>query len=310
LGEGGARSPSPDLVDALKEQKRMRTIKPCLWFDHQAEEASNFYASIFENGEVLRTDRYGENTPGEAGTVMSTLFRIADQEFMTINGGPIFSLTPAVSYFVSCPNEADVERLWSALSDGGAVLMPLDAYPFSPKFGWTNDKYGVSWQVSLGGERQTIAPYLLFTGPEPGRAAEAVDFYVSLFENSTVIQAAGPAQPAIFSLSGERFMAFYGGDNHPFTFTEANSFFVSCKTAAEVDRLWDALIADGGEPSQCGWLKDKFGVSWQIVPEVLGNLMADEDREKANRVVQAMLKMSKIDSAKLLEAYEGEPAEA
>ena len=140
--------------------------------------------------------------------------------------------------------------------------------------------------------------------------AEAVDFYVSVFDDSSVIQPAGAAQPAIFTLSGERFMAFDGGDVHDFTFSGANSFFVNCKTADEVDRLWDALIADGGEPMQCGWLTDKFGVTWQIVPELLGQLMGDEDREKANRVMQAMLKMVKLDSAKLLEAYEGEPVEA
>lgn len=288
----------------------MRKFKPCLWFDHQAEEATNFYVSIFENGEVQRIDHHGENGMGEPGTVMSTTFRIADQEFMTINGGPYFSLTPAVSYFVTCRDEAEVERVWTALSDGGGVLMPLGEYPFSKKFGWTNDKYGVSWQVSLGGDRQTIAPYLLFTGPEAGRAAAAVDFYVSLFENSSLIQPASPAQPAIFSLSGERFMAFDGGDVHNFTFSGANSFFVNCKTAEEVDRLWNALIADGGQPMDCGWLTDKFGVTWQIVPELLMQLIGDEDREKANRVMQAMLKMEKIDSAKLLEAYESEPVEA
>lgn len=288
----------------------MRKIKPCLWFDNQAEEATNFYISIFDNGEVERIDRFGENAMGEPCTVMSTSFRIADQEFMTINGGQHFALTPAVSYFVSCRDESEVDRVWSALSDGGGVLMPLGEYPFSKKFGWANDKYGVSWQVSLGGDRQTIAPYLLFTGPRHDRVAEAVDFYVSVFDDSSVIQPAGAAQPAIFTLSGERFMAFDGGDVHDFTFSGANSFFVNCKTADEVDRLWDALIADGGEPMQCGWLTDKFGVTWQIVPELLGQLMGDEDREKANRVMQAMLKMVKLDSAKLLEAYEGEPVEA
>lgn len=298
----------------------MQKIKSCLWYDHQAEEATNFYVSIFKDAEVLRVDRYGENTPGEPGTVMSTSFRIANQEFMTINGGPHFTFTPAVSYFVTSQDEADVNRIWTALSDGGSVLMPLGEHPFSAKFGWTNDKYGVSWQVSVGGEGQTVTPFLMFTGPHHGQAAEAIDFYVSLFENSRVLEInrwekggpepEGTVQRAVFSLFGETFMAIESNHGHDFTFNGANSFFVNCATAEEVDRLWDALTADGGEPSHCGWLTDKFGVTWQIVPELLGTLMADEDRDKANRVVQAMLQMAKIDSAKLLEAYDAEPAEA
>jgi predicted 3-demethylubiquinone-9 3-methyltransferase (glyoxalase superfamily) len=151
-------------------------ITPFLWFDSQAEEAANFYVSIFENSEILSANRYGEAGPGTAGTVMTVSFRLDGQEFTALNGGPEFS------------------------------------------------------------------------------------------------------------------------------FTEAVSFVIDCDSQAEVDRLWDALT-EGGEPGPCGWLKDKFGLSWQVVPRVLMEMMEDPDPARANRVMQAMLQMGKIEIAKLQEAY-------
>jgi predicted 3-demethylubiquinone-9 3-methyltransferase (glyoxalase superfamily) len=139
--------------------------------------------------------------------------------------------------------------------------------------------------------------------------AEAMDFYTSLIPNSKVIAAhvspggpmpAGALMHGVFELDGQHFMAMDGGPH--FKFSEAASIFVSCETQQEVDRLWDALTADGGEESMCGWLKDKYGVSWQIIPNALGQLMTDPDRERSGRVMQAMLKMRKIDIKTLEEA--------
>ena len=155
----------------------MQKITPFLWFDNNAEEAMDFYVSIFKNAEVLSVSRYGEGGPGVPGTVMTASFKLEDQEFAVLNGGPYFK------------------------------------------------------------------------------------------------------------------------------FTEAISFFVSCDTQEEVDRYWDLLTA-GGEESQCGWLKDKFGLSWQIVPTALGKLLGDPDPVKAQRVMQAMLQMRKIDVAGLQRAYD------
>jgi predicted 3-demethylubiquinone-9 3-methyltransferase (glyoxalase superfamily) len=156
----------------------MQKITPFLWFDHQAEEAMNFYVSIFKNSKVGTTTRYGEAGPGPKGTVMSSTFQLEGQEFVALNGGPLFH------------------------------------------------------------------------------------------------------------------------------FTEAISFFVDCKTQGEVDELWEKLSA-GGQPGRCGWLKDKFGLSWQIIPSALMNMLQDKDPQKSKRVMQAMLKMSKIDIAGLKRAYEG-----
>jgi len=158
----------------------MKKITPFLWFDNQAEEAVNFYTSIFDNSEILSVNRYGEAGPGEAGSVMTIAFRLADQEFVALNGGPIYHFTPAISLSVDCKNQA------------------------------------------------------------------------------------------------------------------------------EVDRLWERLTADGGTPVQCGWLTDKYGLSWQIIPTRLIELISDPDQDKAKRAMAAMMQMVKIDLAAIEAAYRGE----
>lgn len=155
---------------------------------------------------------------------------------------------------------------------------------------------------------QKITTFLTFND----QAGEAVDLYVSTFKNSRIVNAQyyGPGGPgpegslmrAEFELDGQRFMALNGGPS--FSFAEGISLFVNCETQAEVDELWETLSA-GGEKGPCGWLKDRFGVSWQIIPTALGELLGDPDPEKAGRVMQAMLQMSKIDIAGLQQAYEG-----
>jgi predicted 3-demethylubiquinone-9 3-methyltransferase (glyoxalase superfamily) len=154
---------------------------------------------------------------------------------------------------------------------------------------------------------QKITPFLWFDG----KAEEAMNFYISIFKNSKVVTVsrfgdAGPGpkgtvMTATFQLDGQNFVALNGGPH--FTFTPAISFFVNCETQEEVDELWEKLSA-GGEKGRCGWLKDKYGLSWQIVPTDLGKLLHDKDAAKAKRVTQAMLQMSKIDIQKLKQAYD------
>jgi predicted 3-demethylubiquinone-9 3-methyltransferase (glyoxalase superfamily) len=161
-----------------KEKTNMQKITPFLWFDNKAEEAMNFYVSVFKNSKVGRVTRYGEAGPGPKGTVMSATFQLDGQDFLALNGGPHFTFTPAIS------------------------------------------------------------------------------------------------------------------------------FFVNCETQQEVDELWEKL-SEGGKKDRCGWLKDKYGLSWQIIPSVLGRLLQDKDPEKSKRVMQAMLQMDKIDIERLKQAYEG-----
>lgn len=150
---------------------------------------------------------------------------------------------------------------------------------------------------------QKITPFLWFNN----QTEEAVNFYVSVFNNSQILNMTpgpdGAIMMATFQLEGQQFMALNGGPDHQFT--EAISLYVDCKTQAEVDTLWEELTADGGEPGPCGWLKDKYGLSWQIIPSALGELMSDPDPAKAQRVMQAMLQMTKIEVAELQAAYEG-----
>ncbi len=292
-----------------------RKITPSLQFDGDAEAATNFYVSVFRNGELLDIFRYGEGGPGEPGSVLTTRFRIAGLEVMTINAGPDFKPTPAISFFVGCETVEELDALWAKLVEGGAVLMELGPYPFSERYGWLNDRYGFSWQLILTGTPQSISPCFLFVGDQFGRAEEAMTQYVSLFEDSGIGDIsrygegdqADAVMHAPFTLAGQAFTAMDSNEAHEFTFTEGVSLSVDCGSQAEVDRFWDALT-DGGEPGQCGWLKDRFGVSWQIVPSVMGELLGDPDPEKANRAMQAMMKMSKLDIATMQAARDGEAA--
>ena len=153
---------------------------------------------------------------------------------------------------------------------------------------------------------QKITPFLWFND----NAEEAMNFYVSIFKNSKILNVsrygeggpapAGMVMTASFQLEGQEYMVLNGGPH--FKFTEAISLFVSCENQEEVDDLWTKLTADGGEESQCGWLKDKFGLSWQIIPKALGEALGNPDPAKAQRAMQAMLQMKKIDIQKLLDA--------
>lgn len=247
---------------------------------------------------------------------MIVTFQLAGQEFVGLNGGPHFTFTPAISFFVTLDTEAEVDALWENLAAGGTTLMPLQAYEWSGKYGWLNDRYGLSWQISLGEREavgQTIVPSLLFVGEQHGRAEEAIRFYTSVFNDANITgilhygaegdEPAGTVQHAQFSLEGQTFTAMDSSLEHDFTFNEALSFIVNCESQEEVDYFWDTLSAHP-EAEQCGWLKDQFGVSWQIVPTIVPTLLSDPDPQKSQRVMQAVLQMKKIDIATLEQAYE------
>lgn len=305
------------------ETNSKQKIRPYLWFNREAEEAAAFYTATFaavgspaEVGHVSRyNDEVAEATGIPAGTAMTVEFTLGGYRFIALNGGPQFSFTPAVSFFIHCETVEEVDALWEKLSEGGEALMPLDSYPFSERYGWCNDKYGVSWQIILAPSEQRITPSLLFVGEQFGKAEEAMAFYTSLFDDSGVgsISRYGPEHGdqegavahATFTLAGQNFVAMDSNMEHDFTFTEATSLFVNCDGQEEVDQLWAQLTANGGEESMCGWLKDRFGVSWQIIPTLLMEMLSDEDAEKAERVTKAMLQMKKIDVQLLRKAYAG-----
>ncbi len=297
---------------------KTKQISTCLWFDDQAEEAANFYVSIFENGDILDITPYLVETPSDKpiGSVMTVDFKLEGQTFTALNGGPHFTPNPSISFFINCQTEEEVDRLWEELSDGGTPLMPLDSYPFSDKYGWVQDQYGISWQLILadGEAPQKIMPSLMFVGNNAGRAEEAINFYASVFKDTEIKQIArygvgqepdeeGTVMYADFELEGQHFAAMDSAQDHDFSFSEAISLVVNCETQEEIDYYWEKLSAVP-ESEQCGWLRDKYGVSWQIVPAEMDELLKDEDTEKSKRAMETMLRMKKLDIEKLKQAYE------
>ncbi len=305
----------------------MQKMIPCLWFDKEAEAAMNYYISVFSDAlektadsKIISIKRYPQEVPetfmeGMQGKVLTSIFELAGYRFMALDGGPLFQFTPTVSFFVWGQSEREVDALWARLSDGGTVFMPLDAYPFSKRYGWIQDKYGISWQIILAESpvEQTIVPSLMFTGEQTGKAEEAIHFYVGVFNDTGINDIArhganqepdkeGTVAYADFTLADQKFAAMDSAHEHGVTFNEAISFYVACETQDEVDHLWEKLSAVP-ESEQCGWLKDQYGVSWQIIPKQLGELLDDPDPEKSERVMKAMLKMKKIEVAELEAVY-------
>ena len=289
----------------------MQKITPFLWFNDNLEEAIACYTSVFNNSAIVSVQRSGDALPGEKGKAFTATVQLAGSGFYALNGGPMFSFTPAISLFVNCETVEEIDAIWNKLSDGGKVLMPLATYPFSERFGWVQDRFGLSWQLNLTRTPQKITPFLMFVKDQDGKAEAAMNYYVSLFKNAQITQARhyGPGQGGAegtllrgaFSLDGTEFMAMDSSGPHEFTFTPAFSFFVNCDTQDEVDYFWEHLSA-GGRKDRCGWVSDKYGISWQIVPSVLLELLYGGDAARAARVMQAMLKMDKLEFKGLEEA--------
>lgn len=275
-------------------------IFPCLWFNNNAKEAAIFYRSVF----------LGASSKEENPYVVS--FKAGGQKFILLNAPSQFSFNPAISIFVVCESDDEIEQIWSLLSENGQVVMALDKYPWSDKFGWLNDRFGLSWQLmkgKLSDVAQKFTPLLMFTGPQQGKAEEAVNFYASIFKDSKIQGIAryeagegdieGTIKHAQFNLGESVFMAMDSSMTHKFNFNESISFVVECDTQEEIDFYWNKLTA-GGEESMCGWLKDKFGVSWQVTPSILPKLLADP--AKAEKVANVFIKMKKFNIEELLNA--------
>ena len=299
----------------------MQKITPFLWFDDNVEEAVNFYTSIFENSKIGKVTRYDESSAAASGrpkgSVLTIAFQLNQQNFVALNGGPQFKLNPSTSFFVYCESEGKIKLLYQKLSDGGKVIMPLDKYDWSTKYAWVEDKFGVSWQLDVDkiNNPQKILPALLFVNDKLLKVKEAVSYYISIFPDSKIImetsydKAAGLPDGSLlfaqFKLFGYLFNAMSGQGQHNFDFNEAFSFVVNCNDQAEVDYYWNKLISDGGTESQCGWLKDKYGISWQIVPTILNTFLSDKDGKRSQSVMKAVLQMKKINIAELEKAYNG-----
>lgn len=276
----------------------MISIYPCLWFDGQGHRAAERYCDLFSDTEWLQTDP------------PVTTFVLNGTKMMALDGGPHFAPNPAVSFFVYCGgSEAEIDRLYAELARGGRVLMPLDRYDWSPRYAWVADSFGVNWQLDVEPIRspQKIVPSLLFGNEKRGQVKAALDQYVRIFPDSRSLleapypesagQPAGALLFAQFKLGNFILNAMSSPRDEDFDFTPATSLVVQCDTQEEIDYYWAELSA-GGKPGRCGWLTDRFGVSWQVVPAVLPELLADPER--GARVREAFLKMGKFELDVLL----------
>ena len=297
----------------------MQKITPHLWFDKEAREAAEFYTSVIsasggKDSRVKSTTTL-HNTP--SGTVDLVTIALWGQEFTFISAGPLFKFNPSVSFLIAGETKGEVDALWKRLSEGGKPLIPLGEYPFSERYGWTQDRYGLSWQVMFAGNRpikQKITPTLMFVGGVCGKAEEAINFYASVFHNAKVGDIfryskgeepdnEGTVKYEAFTLEGQQFAAMDSAREHNFNFNEAMSFMVHCDNQQEIDYYWGKLSAVPAA-EQCGWLKDKYGLSWQIVPTVMDEMLKDKDEKKIARVTEAFLKMKKFDIGVLKQVYE------
>jgi predicted 3-demethylubiquinone-9 3-methyltransferase (glyoxalase superfamily) len=277
----------------------MNPIYPCIWFNGEAQQAASFYQEVFPDAE-----RLNENP-------MVVSLAIRGTKLMLLNGGPMFSANAAISYFVYCGSDEEIERLYAAFIEGGSIMMPLGTYPWTRRYAWIVDKFGVSWQLDVEPIRaaQKIVPSLLYSQPQSQVVSEAVRFYTNIFEPSMILmEAPHPPQAGMpegallfaqFKLNGYIFNAMSSTEQHDFQFGAGNSFVVECDTQEQIDHFWSELES-GGQYQMCGWLVDRYGVSWQIIPSILPILMADP--LKRDKVVDAFMKMQKFEIAGLLEA--------
>ncbi|MBK8503595.1 MAG: VOC family protein [Saprospiraceae bacterium] len=275
-------------------------IYPCLWFDQEASQAAEFYCQAFNAATILHRNK------------MVTKFEIEGQPFMALNGGPRFTKNPSISFFVMLESGEVVDQIFQNLEKEGQVLMPLQAYPWSEKYGWCQDKYGVNWQVMITKDSSLpkIIPAFMFTQDQAGMAEYAMNRYVSIFQDSGILDISrygpndqdteGTINHGRFKINNQLFIAFDSSSSHAFKFNEAISMVIPCDTQDEIDHYWERLIADGGSESRCGWLKDPFGISWQVVPANMGQIMSNPD--KAERVMKAVMTMRKLDLKSIIDA--------
>ncbi len=276
-------------------------ITPCIWYNGQANEAATLYCSIFEDAKI--TDQ----------SPFVTAINVSGQSITLLDGGPKYKPNASISFYYICEKQEELDRIWKAFTQEGTVLMPLDKYPWGEQYGWVSDKFGVSWQIALGKIEevgQKITPCFLFTGKQYGRVEEAIDHYSSIFKTVKIDgilryganespDQEGKVKHAQIALNGQKFMLMESAAAHNFTFSEGVSLTIHCENQEEIDHYWGKLT-ESGQESMCGWLKDKFGVSWQIIPVILSKIMSDP--AKAGKAAQAFMAMRKLNIEQIVQA--------
>lgn len=284
----------------------MQKIVPHLWYDKEAKEAARFYTSLFEQSKLVYTKVIKNPPPFSDSEIVS--FELAGQKFIAISAGPYYRINPTISLTVACSTPEELDKTWKALSEGGTELMALGEYPFCKRYAWVQDRYGLSWQLMLaeGGQKvQKITTSLLFSDGVCGKTEEAIKYYAEVFRNSEIgkisryeegeaVSSKAEVNYAAFKLDGFALSAMDNGYDVDFTFNEAFSFIINCEDQKEIDYFWEKLSAVP-EAENCGWCKDKFGVSWQVLPSNWEKILFDGSEEQVLRVNEAVLNMKKFD---------------
>lgn len=293
----------------------MQKIIPSIWCAGTADDMAAFYAATLPDTRIVHNDRYPmegllDFQRDMAGKTITVDLSIGGFRLNLLNAGDEFAPNPSISFMVDFDPaaydgehaaRAALDHAWIGLAESGKILIPLGEYPYSPRYGWVQDRFGVSWQLMLAPDgsprRPPVVPSLMFSGPNQNRAAEALAAYVDIFggeigTSAPYAEQTGPATAGALmfgdaELAGQWFAAMDSGTEQDYTFTEGVSLIVNCADQDEIDRLWGAL-SQHPDAEQCGWCRDAFGVSWQVVPENMGELL------KAPGAFPAMLQMKKI----------------
>jgi len=284
----------------------MPTLHPHLWFSNQATAAAKCYVDLFPNSSLGQDQDFSDTPSGDVVVLSPTIMGLPMQFLQADN---TFVLNPSASFMVNCHTKEEFHRYWDELVKDGSIMMEAGEYSWSPLYGWLEDRFGVSWQIMLDTESESsLTPSLLFTGDATGKAKQALDLYTSVIPNSSLGALSfypddvEKLQYGEATIAGMRLNVMDSNNEHEFVFNEAFSLVLSVDTQEEIDHFWEVL-GENGEYQECGWLKDQFGVSWQVVPKLLEELVTKGTPEQAHAVTQAFLKMKKFDIAGLEAAY-------
>lgn len=292
----------------------MRQIAIQLCFNDQAEEAVKFYTSVFDNSEITREI----HLPMPNGDTVAYDFMIENQAFSAFNGGPDFKMNPSFSVMVALDTADEVDALYEKLAEGGKDLMPLDKYPFSDRYAWVEDQFGLTWQLMASKgmpANHKVRVSLLFAGQYCGKAEQALNYYADIFQGAEPghinYYQEGEAQDDRAKVNfaelnvGDQQLVFmdhgFGSDEE---FTQAISFLIVAGAQSEVDYYWEKLSAHE-EAEAMGWLQDEYGVSWQVVPQAYFQIMETATEEQKKRVLDKLVKMKRMNVARLENAKFG-----
>jgi len=248
-----------------------KMLIPCLWFNDKALEAANFYCDLFG----------GKITSSDDGSVR---FNLRGRSYTALNGGPQHQINESISFMVYCGTDKEIERINEALMEAGEALMEMGAYPWSRRYAWVKDKFGVSWQLDVDSinNKQDIVPSLMFVNDQKYEVKHAINYYHKIFPNCQLLMKS-EFEPSMKMPKGTLNFAQHKIDGNIFNFMSSHletvwnissgiSFVIQCEDQQEIDHYWEELTRDG-EANRCGWLKDKYGISWQVIPDQLSDLL-------------------------------------